>query len=73
MLGTASAATPGAARSPVQVELDAVDPEQLHRLYTDAIARFWDNSTFERVLDEEDGDRTWIGDVRALAVGGWSP
>ncbi len=42
----------------VQVELDALSPDQLQRLYAMAIARFWDDSTYEAVLDREAEDYT---------------
>lgn len=44
-------------RVPAQVELDAVDPNLLHRWYADAIAQFWDTSTYESVLADEASQR----------------
>jgi hypothetical protein len=42
----------------VQVELDALAPDTLHRLFTDAISRFWDTSEFGVVMDREAVGRT---------------
>jgi hypothetical protein len=47
-------------RYPVQVELDAVDPVELHRRYRDALAPFWDTSAYEGVLAQEDVDRAQL-------------
>jgi hypothetical protein len=45
----------------VQVELDALDPSDLRRLYADALAAYWDESTYRQVLDVERADLTEIG------------
>ena len=37
----------------MQVELDALDPDELHRLYTDAIAEYWDASIYDDVVARE--------------------
>jgi hypothetical protein len=37
----------------VQVEIEALDPDDLHDLYIDAFDQFWDQSKFEEVLAEE--------------------
>ena len=53
-------------RIPVQVELDAVDPQILHDLYEDALLRFWDDNAHQDVLDQEDADKsvlTRLGDA----------
>ena len=42
---------------PVQVELDALDPNDLRRLFTDAITEFVDLSEIEDAADAEDADR----------------
>ena len=41
----------------MQVELEALDPETLQGLYTDALADFWDTSAFRTSLDAEKADR----------------
>jgi hypothetical protein len=41
----------------VQVELDALPPDALRRLYADALAAYWDTSEYERVLVREQADR----------------
>jgi hypothetical protein len=46
-----------------QVELDALDPEVLRGLYQDAIAEFWDTSTFEAVLEREASERAALADL----------
>ncbi|MGI8615290.1 MAG: hypothetical protein ACR2L4_00685 [Actinomycetota bacterium] len=40
----------------VQVELDALDPSDLKELYETELARFWDRSTYEAVLERERAD-----------------
>jgi hypothetical protein len=35
----------------VQVELEALDPTDLRRLYEDALDPFWDTSAFEPALE----------------------
>lgn len=48
---------------PVQVELDALDPDDLKQLFADAIfgtddePGFWDTSAYERAMEVEDDDR----------------
>ena len=37
----------------VQVELDALPPETLRKLYQDAIDRWWDASAYESPLEQE--------------------
>ena len=41
----------------VQVELDALPPEILQSLYTDAIALFWDDDAYRAALEQEAADR----------------
>jgi hypothetical protein len=36
-----------------QVELEALDPARLHGLYDEALAAYWDTSTYEAVMTEE--------------------
>jgi hypothetical protein len=40
----------------VQVELEALDPSELRRLYEDALAPYWDVSMFESSLEQEEAD-----------------
>jgi hypothetical protein len=44
----------------VQVEIEALDPNDLHDLYIDAFDQFWDQSKFEEVLAEERGEAAKI-------------
>ena len=37
----------------MQVELDALDPAVLRRLYADAISEFWDTSAYAAVVELE--------------------
>jgi hypothetical protein len=37
----------------VQVELDALDPDELRRLYAAAIAEYWDEDAYRQVLERE--------------------
>ena len=41
----------------VQVELDALPPEVLRDLFTQAIAEFWDDAAYRAALKREDADR----------------
>ncbi|MGO9154113.1 hypothetical protein [Mycobacterium sp.] len=41
----------------VQVELDALPPDVLRRLYQDALDSYWDESTFEAVIEREATER----------------
>ena len=41
----------------VQVELDALDPDDLRRLFADAIEPYWDAATFEAVIAREAEER----------------
>lgn len=40
----------------VQVELDALDPDDLRALFQAALGQFWDTSAYEAVLAAEAGD-----------------
>jgi hypothetical protein len=42
----------------VQVELDALDPDDLRRLYQEALDGFWDVSAYEAAVDREDAETT---------------
>ena len=46
----------------VQVELDALPPDVLRRLYGDAIELFWDESAYEAVLKQERQERASLGE-----------
>jgi len=39
-----------------QVELDALDPDDLRHLYQRALDEFWDESAFEAVMEQERAD-----------------
>jgi hypothetical protein len=41
----------------VQVELDALAPDDLRALYQEALAPFWDEPIYERVREREDAER----------------
>ncbi len=41
----------------VQVELDALDANDLRRLYQEAVDRYWDVSAYQTVLEEEARER----------------
>lgn len=41
----------------VQVELDALPPDDLRRLYQAAIDEYWDTSQYEAVIEQEDAER----------------
>lgn len=46
----------------VQVELDALSPDILHRLYDDAIKPFWDKAAYETCLKREAQERDVLGE-----------
>jgi hypothetical protein len=54
---------------PVQVELDAVDPNGLRDLFQDAIDQFWDTSSFEAIVAREDADRARLETAMQLMGG----
>jgi hypothetical protein len=54
---------------PVQVEMEALDPNDLRALFTDAIRPFWDTSRYEAVLAQEAAERE---DLTTLARS-WEP
>jgi hypothetical protein len=41
----------------VQVELEALDPDDLRGLYEDALAEFWDDDAYQLALGHEDTER----------------
>ena len=45
----------------VQVELDALDPDALRGLYAAALDEYWDMSTYETVMEQEDKERESLG------------
>lgn len=45
----------------LQVELDALPPDVLRRLYADAIARYWDEAAFDAAVQRESADRRALG------------
>lgn len=49
----------------MQVELDALDPNDLHGLYESAIADYWDHDTWQESYDREQRERKQInsGDI----------
>jgi hypothetical protein len=47
----------------VQVELDALDPNDLRALFQAAIDDYWDTSAYEAVLDRERTDRSRLREV----------
>jgi hypothetical protein len=51
----------------MQVELDALDPDTLRSLFTEAIGGYWDTSAYEAVLARERED---LGRLREVASGG---
>jgi hypothetical protein len=52
-------------RYPVQVELDALDPDDLYAMFNNEVARFWDMSVFDSVLRREEED---MSTLRTLAA-----
>jgi len=46
----------------VQVELDALDPDTLRRLYSSALDEYWDMSMYEAVMEQEDEERETLGE-----------
>jgi hypothetical protein len=51
-----------------QVEVEAIPPNELRRLYDEALAHWWDQSAWNRVVEAEDAERRQL---EALASG-WS-
>jgi hypothetical protein len=49
----------------MQVEVDALPPETLRELYSDALASFWDATTYEGVLTKEASDRELLTSLGA--------
>lgn len=52
----------------VQVELDALAPDVLHRLYDDALAEWWDPDAHAQVLEVERGERQLLQRLAGEAV-----
>jgi hypothetical protein len=53
-------------RIPVQVELDAIDPEVLHtELFATALAPWWDAAVADEVLGQEQSDQQELADIAA--------
>jgi hypothetical protein len=50
----------------MQVELDALDPDDLQALYQTAVDRYWDTSAYEQVIRDEDAGRARL---RAMIAG----
>ncbi|MEU6261737.1 hypothetical protein [Saccharopolyspora shandongensis] len=46
----------------LQIEVDALEPEQLHRLFDTALARWWDPDAYEAVLGAEQHDRDQLNE-----------
>jgi len=61
--GVGAAAKP----MPVQVEMDALDPNDLRQLFTDAITEFLDLSEISDCADQEDDDREHLAVLADLA------
>jgi hypothetical protein len=55
----------------VQVELDALDPDDLRALYAAAIADYWDTDAYRAVLEREarERDRLTLPDVSGSVSG----
>lgn len=51
----------------VQVELDALKPEDLRKLYKKAIDRYFDKKIWQKVVDREDIERGELEDTLALS------
>jgi hypothetical protein len=47
----------------MQVELDALPPEMLRRLYSEAVADYWDQATYEQVIQKERDERELLADL----------
>lgn len=45
----------------VQVEIDALDPNDLRDLFLDAANAYWDQSTFASVMEQEEAERASMG------------
>jgi hypothetical protein len=49
----------------IQVEVEAIPPDDLRRLYTDALNEFWDADVFQASLEQEQADRARLRDIAA--------
>jgi hypothetical protein len=52
---------------PVQVELDALDPNDLHQLFTEAIGEFLDLPQISDAAESEDADREHLAVLAEVA------
>jgi hypothetical protein len=57
---TLSARTAAARRELRQVELDALDPNDLRSLYQSALDEFWDTSAYQAALEREEAERAQL-------------
>ncbi len=51
----------------MQVELDALDPDDLRRLYTEAVEDYWDDELYQQVLTREANERDRIMELAERA------
>jgi hypothetical protein len=47
----------------VQVEVEAIPPDDLRTLYTDALSDYWDEDAFETSLEQEQADRARLAEI----------
>ena len=47
----------------VQIEVDAIPPDQLRRLYQEAIDEYWDPDAFQEVLNAEEADKERLEEI----------
>lgn len=52
----------------IQVELDALNVNDLKKLYQDQLDRFWDAEAYEAVMDEEEPERERMALLRKLST-----
>ena len=48
----------------VQVELDALDPDDLQELYQEALDEFWDTSAYDHAVEQEQRERKVLRSIR---------
>ncbi|MGI8514605.1 MAG: hypothetical protein ACR2NT_05590 [Acidimicrobiia bacterium] len=53
----------------LQVELDALDPDDLQELYKEALDEFWEPSAYEVALEREERDREVLRSIRMAEEG----
>ncbi|MEO3757064.1 hypothetical protein ABGB19_02075 [Mycobacterium sp. B14F4] len=51
----------------VQIEMDALEPNDLRQLFTDAVEQFWDDEAYDAVIEDEDDDREHIDLLTQIA------